>query len=51
VATGSPNGAGLPHWPAASDKRELMEVGDHTAPVPLAATPAKIGFTEKSLGQ
>ena len=35
VTTGNPNGAGVPKWPAVSDKREVMEVGDHTGPVPL----------------
>ena len=49
AATGDPNGAGLPRWDAVGDRREVMEVGDKTGPVPLAGTPAKVAFFEKSL--
>jgi len=41
---GDPNGEGLPKWQAIGDKPEIMEVGDHTQPIPLAASPEKIEF-------
>jgi para-nitrobenzyl esterase len=51
ASTGNPNGSGLPVWPAISDKPEIMEVGDKTQPIPLAATPAKIEFFKSFLTQ
>ena len=49
AATGNPNGKGLPEWPAVNDKRQVMEVGDKTQPIPLAASPEKISFFENYL--
>jgi carboxylesterase type B len=49
--TGDPNGKGLPFWPAVDDKQQVMELGDKTQPVPLAASPAKVQFFEKFLGK
>lgn len=51
AATGDPNGKGLPHWPAVNDRPEVMEVGDRTAPVPLASDPAKVAFFEALLSR
>ena len=28
IVSGDPNGDGLPHWPAASDATEILELGD-----------------------
>jgi para-nitrobenzyl esterase len=46
--SGDPNGKGLPTWPAAGDKPVMMEVGDKTAPIPVA-DPAKFEFFKKLL--
>ncbi len=51
VAAGDPNGNGLPDWPAVNGKPEVMEVGDRTAPVPLASDPAKVAFFEDYLSR
>jgi carboxylesterase type B len=51
AASGNPNGKGLPRWPAVNEKREVMEVGDRTAPGPLANDPAKVRFFEEYLGR
>ena len=48
IATGDPNGKGLPHWPAAGEKPDFtMEVGDRTAPIPIAGSEAKRQLLEK----
>ena len=49
AATGNPNGKGLPAWPAVDDKRQVMEVGDKTQPIPLAGSAEKTSFFEKYL--
>jgi hydroxyacylglutathione hydrolase len=49
AATGDPNGKGLPRWEPVGDKREVMEVGDKTQPVPLTADPAAFPFLERFL--
>jgi para-nitrobenzyl esterase len=49
AATGNPNGKGLPEWPAVDDKRQVMEVGDKTQPIPLAGSPEKTSFFERYL--
>ena len=49
AATGNPNGKGLPHWPEAGEKPEIMEVGDKTAPISAAGTSDKFRFFEKYL--
>ncbi|MFF7329927.1 carboxylesterase family protein [Streptomyces sp. NPDC008150] len=47
VATGDPNGAGLPTWPAWSpDVPAVMEVGDAFGPMPLAA-PSRLDFWKR----
>lgn len=48
-ANGDPNGKGLPVWPAVDVKPQVMEVGDKTAPIPLADSDAKLRFFEKFL--
>src|SRR5579883_430957 len=38
AASGDPNGAGLPPWPAFTDKQaQTMELGDHAGPRPIAS--------------
>ncbi len=49
AAAGDPNGKGLPRWPAVNEKPEIMEVGDHTAPITLAGSAAKVQFFEAYL--
>jgi len=49
IASGNPNGRGLPAWSAAGDKPEVMELGDKSEPVPLAGDTAKFAFFEKFL--
>jgi para-nitrobenzyl esterase len=49
AATGNPNGKGLPEWPPVDDKRQVMEVGDKTQPIPLAGSPEKTSFFERYL--
>jgi para-nitrobenzyl esterase len=40
VATGDPNGAGLPRWPGVDAKsRNIMELGDRFAPMAIADAP------------
>jgi para-nitrobenzyl esterase len=48
ITEGDPNGAGLPRWPAVSEKPGFtMELGDKTAPIPIAGDDAKLKFWEK----
>lgn len=49
TASGDPNDKGLPRWDSVGDKREVMEVGDRTGPVPLADTAARLAFFERFL--
>ena len=49
VKTGDPNGRGLPRWDPVGSRPEVMEVGDRTAPIPLAGDAAKYAFFEKFL--
>jgi carboxylesterase type B len=49
VATGDPNGEGLPVWSPAGDKPELMEVGDKNQMVPPAGSTAKYELIEEFL--
>jgi para-nitrobenzyl esterase len=43
--TGDPNGRGLPHWPAVSEKADTtMQIGDRTEAIPTAGSPAKLEF-------
>jgi para-nitrobenzyl esterase len=51
AARGDPNGKGLPVWAPVGSGREVMEVGDKTAAVPLTADPARFAFFEKFLTQ
>ncbi|MBR7829263.1 carboxylesterase family protein [Actinospica sp. MGRD01-02] len=47
IATGDPNGPGLPHWPAfRPDRPSVMELGGDFQPVPLAA-PARLEFWKR----
>jgi carboxylesterase type B len=47
VATGDPNGPGLPHWPAYSpDTEAVMEVGDGFGPIPVAE-PSRLDFWKR----
>jgi para-nitrobenzyl esterase len=37
IATGDPNGGGLPYWPSAGEKPDfVMELGDRNVPIPVA---------------
>jgi para-nitrobenzyl esterase len=48
IATGNPNGPGLPEWPAFDAKLPtVMEIGDHFAPMPIASSPARMDFWKK----
>lgn len=49
AATGDPNGKGWPRWDPVGERPEVMEVGDTTAPVPLAGTAARLAFFQKFL--
>jgi para-nitrobenzyl esterase len=47
AATGNPNGAGLPRWPAFDPKSlTVMELGDHFGPMPVADAP-KLDFWKR----
>ena len=48
VATGNPNGTGLPVWPAFNAKSQtVMELGDHFAPIPVASSQARLEFWKR----
>jgi para-nitrobenzyl esterase len=48
--TGNPNGPGLPHWPSVSDQpATTMEIGEHTAPISVAGSQAKLEFLTRML--
>ena len=51
AATGNSNGKGLPYCPAANTKPEVMELGDRTAPVPLAGNQARVAFFKQYLSR
>ena len=52
VTTGDPNGKGLPHWPAVSEKPDTtMQVGDDSGPIPIAADPARVQFWKEFLAR
>lgn len=45
---GNPNGKGLPLWPAFDPaKRQVMELGDHFGPIPIASNPARLEFWQR----
>ena len=47
IATGNPNGPGLPRWPAYDPASPtVMELGEHFAPIP-AASPQKLDFWKR----
>ncbi len=48
IATGNPNGTGLPVWPAYDlAKQQVMEVGDGFAPVPVASSTERMDFWQR----
>ena len=50
VKTGDPNGESLPEWPPYSpDVKEVMEIGENTGMIPIAATEARFEFLKKQL--
>ena len=51
ATTGDPNGKDLPHWPAVNGRPEVMELGNRTAPVPLASDQTKVAFFEQYLSR
>jgi para-nitrobenzyl esterase len=48
IATGDPNGKGLPHWASIAEKPGFtMEVGDRNAPIPVAGSDGRRQLLEK----
>lgn len=48
IATGDPNGNGLPRWPPAGEKPNFtMELGDKNAPIPVAGSDVKRELLER----
>ena len=48
IASGDPNGIGLPHWPAVNERPGMtMELGDKAAPIPVAGTKDKLSFYQE----
>jgi len=49
ISSGNPNGKGLAVWPEVGEKKEVMELGDVTQPVPLSGSDARFDFFKKLL--
>jgi para-nitrobenzyl esterase len=50
VTTGDPNGAGFPHWPAATANSAMtMKLDEAPVAIPVATTPEKLAFWTRVL--
>lgn len=48
IATGDPNGKGLPNWASTKDRPEMtMELGDKNAPIPVAGSKEKLALFQQ----